>query len=158
VENTCSFCKIVRGQQESQVVFEDELSLAFLDRRPLFLGHCLLIPRDHYETLTDLPPSLVAPFFANAQLLSRAVQQAMGAEGILLAINNRVSQSVPHLHAHIVPRRHGDGLRGFFWPRTQYDGEAHMAQVGDQIRSALAALRSTGSPANDRAAMKGAKQ
>lgn len=158
MENTCSFCKIVRGQQESQVVFEDELSLAFLDRRPLFLGHCLLIPRDHYETLTDLPPSLVAPFFANAQLLSRAVQQAMGAEGILLAINNRVSQSVPHLHAHIVPRRHGDGLRGFFWPRTQYDGEAHMAQVGDQIRSALAALRSTGSPANDRAAMKGAKQ
>jgi len=144
VENTCLFCKIARGQQESQVVLEDKLSLAFLDWRPLFLGHCLLIPRYHYETLTDLPPSLVAPFFANAQLLSRAVQQAMGAEGILLAINNRVSQSVPHLHAHIVPRRHGDGLRGFFWPRTQYDGEAHMAQVGDQIRSMLATLRSAG--------------
>ena len=141
MDNDCPFCKIVRGQQQSQVVFGDRLSLAFLDRRPLFPGHCLLIPREHYETLTDLPPSLLAPFFANAQLLSRAIQQAMGAEGILLAINNRVSQSVPHLHAHIVPRRHGDGLRGFFWPRTQYNSEALMAQVADQIRRALAALQ-----------------
>ena len=148
MENACPFCQIAGGQRDSQVVFTDSLTLAFLDQRPLFFGHCLLIPRTHYETLPDLPSSLVAPLFANAQLLSRAVQQAMGAEGILLLINNRVSQSVPHLHVHIVPRRHGDGLRGFLWPRTQYNGEAHMAQVGDQIRGTLAGLQSAGSPAN----------
>jgi histidine triad (HIT) family protein len=148
MDSACSFCQIVDGQRESQVVFADPLTLAFLDQRPLFFGHCLLIPRKHYETLPDLPPSLIGPLFANTQLLSRAVQQAMGAEGILLLINNRVSQSVPHLHVHIVPRQHGDGLRGFLWPRTRYDGEAHMAQVGDQIRRVLAALQSAGSPAN----------
>ena len=94
--------------------------MAFLDRRPLFPGHCLLVPKTHYETLTDLPQQLVTDLFTNAQVLARAVEKAMEAEGTFVAINNRISQSVPHLHVHVVPRRRNDGLRGFFWPRQGY--------------------------------------
>lgn len=137
----CEFCQVVGGESQSEVVFEDEVSLAFLDRRPLFPGHCLLIPKAHYSTLADLPPELIAPLFRNAQLLARAVEQAMGAEGTLVALNNRVSQSVPHLHVHIVPRRRKDGLKGFFWPRQPYPDAEAMRRVREAIRSAIAGLR-----------------
>ena len=119
------------------MVLDEPHALAFLDHRPLFPGHCLLIPRDHYETLADLPHELLGPFFAAAQLLARAVPEAMGKPGSFVAINNVVSQSVPHLHSHIVPRRRKDGLRGFFWPRTKYEDDAHVERTRDAIRAAL---------------------
>jgi len=122
------------------VVFEDELSLAFLDHRPVFPGHCLLIPKQHFETLTDLPEDLIGPFFKNVQLLSRAVESAMEAHGTFVAMNNRVSQSVPHLHTHIVPRRRKDGLKGFFWPRQPYKSEEEAESVQEKIRKAVAEL------------------
>jgi histidine triad (HIT) family protein len=122
------------------VVLEDDSFVAFLDHRPLFPGHCLLVPRAHHETLGDLPARLVAPLFLNARLLARAVERAFGADGSFVAINNRVSQSVPHLHVHVVPRRRRDGLRGFFWPRGRYaDGEAVGAR--DALRAAVAEER-----------------
>jgi len=133
----CSFCAVIAEAQSARVVYEDEHSLAFLDHRPLFPGHCLLVPREHYETLVDLPPELIGPFFATAQLLSRAVETAMKADGSLVAINNRVSQSVPHLHVHVVPRRKKDGLRGFFWPRFPYKSESEMEDVQRAIRAAV---------------------
>ncbi|WP_376788842.1 HIT family protein [Thermoflexus sp.] len=138
---TCVFCRILRGEAPAFMVLEDERSAAFLDQRPLFPGHCLLIPRSHYETLTDLPPELVGPLFQNARLLARAVEVGLGAEGSFVAINNRVSQSVPHLHIHIVPRRKGDGLRGFFWPRQRYASEAEMAEIARKLREAIDRLR-----------------
>jgi histidine triad (HIT) family protein len=133
---SCRFCEI--ATQADFVVFEDDLSIAFLDYRPLFIGHTLLIPKVHYETLTDLPAELVGPFFKNVQRLARAVEQAIEAEGTFVAINNRVSQSVPHLHVHIVPRRKKDGLRGFFWPRQAHPDEQAMRQAQAAIRAALA--------------------
>lgn len=138
----CAFCKIVGGEEASHVVFEDDVCMAFLDRRPLFWGHLLLIPKAHYETLADLPPELVGPFFVDAQLLAQTVEQATQAQGSFLAINNRVSQSVPHLHIHIVPRNRKDGLKGFFWPRTKYRDEDHMLQVRDALRNTIAKLQS----------------
>ncbi len=121
-------------------VFEDQVSMAFLDHRPLFPGHCLLVPREHYETLADLPLKLVGPFFANVQLLARAVEKAMNAEGTFVAMNNRVSQSVPHLHVHIVPRRKKDGLKGFFWPRNKYGSEEERLRVKQGIQLAITTL------------------
>ncbi len=126
------------GDIQSYAVFQDETSVAFLDHRPLFPGHCLLVSKVHYETLLDLPSGLIAPIFANAQRLTRAVEQAMQAEGSFLAINNRVSQSVPHFHVHIVPRRRKDGLKGFFWPRQPYKSQAAMLAAQAAIQSALA--------------------
>ena len=134
---TCLFCKIVRGEVPAHLVFEDEMSLAFLDHRPVFPGHCLLIPKEHYETLTDLPENLIGPYFRNVQLLSRAIESALEAHGTFVAMNNRVSQSVPHLHTHIVPRRRKDGLKGFFWPRYPYKTEEEAAAVQSAIRSAV---------------------
>lgn len=119
------------------MVFEDTSSLAFLDHRPVFHGHVLLATREHIETLADLPAELIQPFFANAQMLARAVEKAMDAEGTFVAINNRVSQSVPHLHIHIVPRRKGDGLRGFFWPRTKYESDEALRTVQAAIQAAV---------------------
>ncbi|HMD51020.1 MAG TPA: HIT family protein [Bryobacteraceae bacterium] len=133
----CKFCQIVAGELASFVVFEDEVSLAFLDNRPLFVGHTLLVPKRHVETLDDLPPEMIGPFFTNARLLARAVERGLAAEGTFVAINNRVSQSVPHLHVHIVPRRKKDGLRGFFWPRQAHPDEAEMRQAQAAIRAAL---------------------
>ena len=111
----CLFCRIVAGEVAAQLVLEDEFCVAFLDHRPVFQGHLLLVPRAHHETLADLPDDLLGPLFADARRLSRAAEAAMGADGTFVAINNKISQSVPHLHVHIVPRRKGDGLRGFFW-------------------------------------------
>jgi histidine triad (HIT) family protein len=133
----CRFCQIVAGDEASHVVFEDELSLAFLDNRPLFHGHALLVPRDHRETLADLPDAEVGPLFANARLLSVTIPKAMGKPGSFVALNNVVSQSVPHLHVHVVPRKPKDGLRGFFWPRTKYDSEDQMREVAARVRQAV---------------------
>jgi histidine triad (HIT) family protein len=134
----CRFCQV--AAHVNYVVFEDDLSIAFLDYRPLFIGHTLLIPKTHFETLSDLPKELIAPFFGNVQTLTRAVEQAMQAEGSFVAINNRVSQSVPHLHVHIVPRRKKDGLRGFFWPRQAHPSEEHMLEAQAAIRAALSGV------------------
>src|SRR5215218_6573794 len=128
-DENCLFCRIVSGEVSAVVVYEDENTLAFLDHRPLFPGHTLLVPREHFETLGDLPASRVGPLFTNAQLLSRAIEAALEAEGTFVAMNNRVSQSVPHLHVHIVPRRRKDGLKGFFWPRTKYKTKDEMELV-----------------------------
>ncbi len=136
----CEFCQAVRGEKAEYIVFEDQLSLAFLDDRPLFPGHCLVIPKHHYATLLDLPPAEVGPLFARVRLLARAVQEAVAAEGTFVAVNNRVSQSVPHLHVHVVPRRRRDGLKGFFWPRHPYRDAAHKGEVQAAIRAALAQL------------------
>lgn len=137
----CAFCSIVTGEVKDYTVFEDNLSLAFLDHRPLFPGHCLLIPRRHLETLADIPAELLPVLFSNAQLLAAAMEQGLGAEGSFVAINNRVSQSVPHLHIHVVPRRRKDGLRGFFWPRQKYKDEAAILEVQTALRSAIETLR-----------------
>ena len=133
----CRFCQIVSGDEPGHVVFEDERTLAFLDNRPLFPGHSLLVPRDHYETLGDLPDELVPPLFENARLLSVAIPKAMKKPGSFVAMNNVVSQSVPHLHVHVVPRKPKDGLRGFFWPRTRYDSEDQMREVAERVRRAV---------------------
>ena len=140
VHITCLFCKLVAGEVDARLVFEDEISIAFLDHRPVFPGHCLLIPRAHHETLLDLPADLTGPFFQNAQLLARAVESALEAEGTFVAMNNRVSQSVPHFHVHVVPRRRKDGLRGFFWPRHKYESESIAESVQAAIRSAVISL------------------
>ncbi len=123
----------------ARLVFEDEISVAFLDHRPVFPGHCLLIPKSHYETLTDLPANLVGPFFKNAQLLAGAIESAMEAHGTFVAMNNRVSQSVQHLHVHAVPRRRKDGLRGFFWPRYPYKTDEEADLIQSVIRKAIGA-------------------
>jgi len=134
----CIFCGIVRGEVEASVVWEGEDALAFLDHRPLFPGHVLLVPKEHRETLLDLPAAQVGPFFTRAQRIAAAVEGLPGAQGSFVAINNRVSQSVPHLHVHVVPRRKGDGLRGFFWPRHPYRDAAEREAVAEALRRALA--------------------
>jgi histidine triad (HIT) family protein len=141
MDDNCLFCRIVSGEVPATVVYEDKNSLAFLDHRPLFHGHTLLVPREHVETLGDLPAQLVGPYFEAAQLLSRVVQIALDAEGSFVAMNNRVSQSVPHLHVHVVPRRKKDGLKGFFWPRTKYKGEEEMKAVQSNIVAALKKIK-----------------
>ncbi len=133
----CLFCQIIRGEAPAHIVLEDEVSLAFLDRRPLFPGHCLLVPKVHYPTLLDLPAELIEPLFGQVQRLARAVEQGMEVEGTFVALNNRVSQSVPHLHIHIVPRRKKDGLKGFFWPRQSYQSEVATQEVQQRLRAAL---------------------
>jgi histidine triad (HIT) family protein len=123
------------------LVFEDDRSVAFLDNRPLFPGHSLLVPREHHETLGDLPDELLGSLFESARLLSVAVPKAMRKPGSFVALNNVVSQSVPHLHVHVVPRKPKDGLRGFFWPRTKYASEAEMRKVAERVRKAVGAAR-----------------
>ena len=141
MEDNCLFCRIVSGELPATIVYEDDNSVAFLDHRPLFPGHTVLIPREHVETLGDLSAKLVAPYFEAAQLLSRAVESAMDAEGTFVAMNNRVSQSVPHLHVHVVPRRRKDGLKGFFWPRTKYKAEEEMEEVKKKITTAIKKIK-----------------
>ena len=126
------------------MVFEDDTALAFLDHRPVFPGHTLLVPKQHYETLADLPAAAIGSYFTNAQLLARAIELALEADGTFVAINNKVSQSVPHLHTHIVPRRRKDGLRGFFWPRQPYKDPQEVEKIQKNIRETIARLRAGG--------------
>ena len=134
----CLFCRIVAGTEAAYIVAEDETAIAFLDVRPLFPGHTLLVPRGHHETLAELPPELVEPIFSLARRISAAIPAAFGAEGSFVAVNNTVSQSVPHLHVHLVPRTKGDGLRGFFWPRTKYPSAADAEAAAGKLRAAIA--------------------
>jgi len=136
---SCLFCRIASGEVAALRVLEDADCVAFLDHRPLFPGHVLLIPRMHVATLTELPDALLAPLMRRTRELARAVEEAMGAEGAFLAVNHRVSQSVPHLHVHVVPRRRGDGLKGFFWPRHPYRDADHA----EETRAAIAARLSS---------------
>ena len=136
----CVFCGILASPEKAHGVFEDAGVFAFLDHRPLFPGHTLVVPRAHHETLADLPADAVGPLFQAARLLSRAVAEGMEAEGSFVAINNKVSQSVPHLHVHVVPRKKGDGLRGFFWPRQSYEGPEAMAEAQRRVRAAVSRL------------------
>ena len=133
----CIFCKIRDGEIPAHLVLDEAETVAFLDQRPVFPGHVLVIPRVHHDTLMDLPGPLLEPLFAAVQRVTRAVQQAMQADGAFVAMNNVVSQSVPHLHVHVVPRRRKDGLRGFFWPRQRYPDDDAMAATASAIRSAL---------------------
>lgn len=123
------------------MVYQGAESVAFLDNHPLFPGHVLLCPREHYETLLDLPLPLAGPMMASTQLLAKAVEAAVDAEGTFIAINNHVSQTVPHLHIHIVPRRRRDGLKGFFWPRQQYRDDAAREEVREAIKREIEKLR-----------------
>ena len=134
----CTFCRIARGELAAHIVHADDANVVFLDHRPLFAGHCLVIPRAHLETLLDVPEGAVGSLFLLVQRVSRAVEQAAGADGFFNAVNNRVSQSVPHLHVHVIPRRKKDGLKSFYFPRYTYSGEEEMAQVRDAIAAALA--------------------
>jgi histidine triad (HIT) family protein len=136
-QESCVFCRIIRGEVSAAIVGETPEGIAFLDHKPLFPGHVLVAPREHVVTLGDLPPPLIAPLFSFAQRLSLAVERGLGAGGSFVAINNRVSQSVPHLHVHVIPRTKGDGMRGFFWPRQPYRDDAHTAETAARIRAAL---------------------
>jgi len=133
----CLFCGIAAGVVDALVVGESAGAIAFLDHRPIFPGHCLVVPRAHAETLSDLPVEEVAPFFTFVQRITRAVEAGLTADGSFVAMNNRVSQSVPHLHVHVVPRRKKDGLRGFFWPRQKYETEDAARRTRDAIQQAL---------------------
>ncbi|KQQ43123.1 MULTISPECIES: HIT family protein [Nocardioides] len=135
-EAGCVFCAIVAGETPADLVLETDDLVAFLDQRPVFRGHVLLVPRTHVVTLPDLPGELRDPFLAAAQRLCTAVVEALGAQGSWVSVNNTVSQSVPHLHLHVVPRTKGDGLRGFFWPRQRYD-DGERASYAARLRSAL---------------------
>lgn len=141
-DSECVFCQIATGATAADLVYEDGEAIAFLDDRPLFPGHVLLCPREHYETLSDVPLGLTGPMMATVQLLARAVEAALDAEGSFIAINNRVSQSVPHLHVHIVPRRRRDGLKGFFWPRQKYTDQGAKEAVRDAIEREIQKLLS----------------
>ncbi|MFA1549453.1 HIT family protein [Actinomadura chokoriensis] len=133
----CLFCEIVSGARDTHVVLDAPEAVAFLDARPLFKGHTLLVPRVHFETLVDLPGELLGPFFGHAQRLAAAMESVLGAAGSFVAMNNRISQSVPHLHVHVVPRNRKDGLRGFFWPRQKYESDAEAAAYAERLSGAL---------------------
>jgi histidine triad (HIT) family protein len=135
----CVFCAIVAGELAAHVVAETEHTIAFLDRSPLFPGHTLVAPREHVVTLRDLPSTLLTPFFTEVQRIAAGVQDGLDADGTFVAENNIVSQSVPHLHVHVVPRRRKDGLRGFFWPRQRYADDVEADAVAARIREALIA-------------------
>ncbi len=131
------FCDVVEERSDAVIVAQTDLTVAFLDRSPVFYGHTLVVPREHHETLADLPGELLQPLFAEVQRIGQAVESGLGAAGSFVALNNRVSQSVAHLHVHVVPRNRKDGLRGFFWPRQRYRDAAHMAEVAAALRAAL---------------------
>jgi len=133
----CPFCEIAAGTRPGHVVLDDGPVLAFLDARPVFPGHTLVVTREHHETLLDLPRALLEPLFGASRSVARAMEEGLGADGSFVAVNNRISQSVAHLHVHVVPRRRKDGLRGFFWPRQKYVSDAAMAAVADTLRVAI---------------------
>ncbi|MGY4766721.1 HIT family protein [Kribbella sp. CWNU-51] len=134
----CLFCSIIAGTTPAQIVLETPDVVGFLDVRPVFKGHTLIVPREHVPTLVELPDALLVPFFGAARSVADAVRTAFDAQGSFVAVNNIVSQSVPHLHVHVVPRTKGDGLRGFFWPRTKYADDAEAAEYAGKLRAALA--------------------
>lgn len=134
---SCVFCDIIAGRLEASIVAETPHTVAFLDKTPLFYGHTLVVPREHHETLADLPAEIVEPLFAEVRRISAAVEVALGAAGSFVALNNRVSQSVPHLHVHVVPRNRKDGLRGFFWPRQKYADVAQRDAYAARLAAAL---------------------
>lgn len=133
----CVFCDIIEGTRPAHLVLDTGTAVAFLDTRPLFKGHTLLVPRGHTPTLADLPAAQVGPLFLLAQRLAVVMESELGAAGSFVAMNNRISQSVPHLHVHVVPRNRKDGLRGFFWPRAKYDSEDEAAGLAARLRAAL---------------------
>jgi histidine triad (HIT) family protein len=133
----CVFCAIIAGERPADWIVREGEAVAFLDVRPLFKGHVLVVPRAHVQTLPDLPESGLAPLFGTVQRVARAVEAGLGADGSFVALNNKVSQSVPHLHVHVVPRRKKDGLRGFFWPREPYVDDAEREEIAARIRAAL---------------------
>jgi histidine triad (HIT) family protein len=135
----CIFCRIAAGEEAAALVYSDEDVVAFLDARPLFAGHTLVVPRDHVVTLADAPPGVLGPLMRVVQRVSAAMPEALGAQGTFIAENNVVSQSVPHLHWHVVPRTKGDGLRGFFWPRSRYESPQQAEEIAGRLRDALAA-------------------
>ncbi|HSE08741.1 MAG TPA: HIT family protein [Nocardioidaceae bacterium] len=144
--DNCLFCRIVDGEVPARIVLETAEHVAFLDHRPVIKGHVLLVPRRHIATLPDLPADLRDPFLAAGQRLAAAMVSALGAQGSFVAINNTVSQSVPHLHLHVVPRTKGDGLRGFFWPRHKYASEQEMGEYADRLAAALTAAPAESDP------------
>ena len=133
----CPFCAIVAGDAAAHEVWRDDIAVGFLDRSPLFPGHVLVVPTEHWVTLPDLPPDAVGPFFERVRRIAAAMPDALGADGTFVANNNVVSQSVAHLHVHVVPRRRKDGLRGFFWPRQRYVDDAEAAAVAARIAAVL---------------------
>ncbi len=133
----CVFCSIVAGSVAAEEVLRTPDVVAFLDRSPVFKGHVLVVPVAHVDTLPDLPPPAIEPFFAAVRRIAAAMPDALDAHGTFVAINNVVSQSVPHLHAHVVPRRRKDGLRGFFWPRVKYADDADATSYASRLRVAL---------------------
>ncbi|HET6296321.1 MAG TPA: HIT family protein [Kribbella sp.] len=133
----CLFCSIIAGSTPAQIVLDTPEVVGFLDVRPVFKGHTLIVPREHIATLVELPDELMLPFFGAARSVAAAVRTAFAAQGSFVAVNNVVSQSVPHLHVHVVPRTKGDGLRGFFWPRTKYADDAEAASYAEKLREAL---------------------
>jgi histidine triad (HIT) family protein len=141
IATPCAFCDIRDGRLPAHIVLDEPGALAFLDVRPVFPGHVLVIPRVHHPTLADLPSAELTPFFGAVQRLSTAVIDATGSDGTFVANNNVVSQSVAHLHVHVVPRKRKDGLRGFFWPRVRYHDDAAMAEMADRIRNEVAGTR-----------------
>lgn len=134
-DTECVFCQIIDGELPAYRVYENGAAVAFLDRRPLFHGHTLVVARSHVETVTDLPEESVGAYFTAVRHVTGAVERGMEAVGSFVAANNRVSQSVPHLHFHVVPRTPKDGLRGFFWPRTEYEDETQARKVAARIRA-----------------------
>ncbi len=134
MENDCKFCAFVKGEKSVNAVFEDETTFAFMDYKPIFYGHCLVVPKEHFETIMDVPDELVSKLFKNAKILSAAVKKSMSSEGILIIINNTISQSVPHLHIHIIPRKKGDGLKGFMWPRRLYESDKQAEDIRLNIK------------------------
>lgn len=136
----CTFCGVVTGRTAAHVVWEDDATVSFLDKRPLFAGHVLVVPRRHLETLADVPADLLAPLFSRVQAMSEAMEAVLGAAGSFVALNNRISQSVPHVHIHVVPRNRKDGLRGFFWPRTKYGSDDEAASIAARLHEGLKSL------------------
>jgi histidine triad (HIT) family protein len=137
VSSDCAFCRIVAGDAPAEVVLDEHDVIAFLDARPVFKGHALVVPRAHIETLADVSADLLAALFTAVQRCAAAMPDALGAQGSWVSLNDVVSQSVPHVHVHVVPRTKGDGLRGFFWPRTKYADPLEMAEYGTRLRVAL---------------------
>ncbi len=140
MSSVCVFCRIISGELKTYKIYEDDRTFVFLDAGPVFAGHCLVVPKVHYETMMDLPHDLLAPLFSTTQLICRAVEKGLQSGGSFVAVNNKISQTVPHLHVHVIPRRKGDGMKGFFWPRRPYRDDDHTLEVQELLQAAIAEL------------------